>query len=194
MDSATGATGFPLYSRKKFCFVSTAEEHMTAPHRRFRGAHFASFWRCFDEGNEPLRVTTWWIKGGSRLSNAIPGDLLWLFPDGLKCMNKLDEDEWPADVVENLGYLAEVFTVRGILPKKVGEDELFVQGTPKGCIRLIPPILIDDIVRPAGREVDRPIGSLRQGAWRLQDEMADQLCVRLRREAASVYELLFGRE
>jgi hypothetical protein len=167
---------------------------MAAPHRGFRGEHFASFWKCFDEDIEPLTVTIWRVKGGSRLADAIAGDLLWLFTSGLKCMDKLDEEEWPAAVSENLAYLAEVFTVREVVSEKVGEYDLCVHGATKRCVRLVPPIAVDDIVRPAGRGVDRPIGSLRQGAWRLQDEMADQLCGRLRREAADEYELLFGRE
>ncbi len=167
---------------------------MASPHRRFRGAHFASHWKCFDEDIEPLTVTMWRIKAGSRLTAAIQGDLLWLFPSGLKCMAKLDEDEWPADVADNSAYLAEVFTVQRIVPQKVAEYDLCVHGTAGRCIRLNPPILIDDIVRPPGREADVPIGSLRQGAWRLQDDMADQLCNRLRRDAPGVYESLFGRE
>lgn len=167
---------------------------MASPHRRFRGAHFASHWKCFDEYIEPLTVTIWRIKGGSRLASAIPGDILWLFPSGLKCMRKLDEDEWPVDVAENAAYLAEVFTVQRVVPEKVEYYDLCVEGTPERCIRLNPPILVDDIVRPPGHELDVPIGSLRQGAWRLRDEMADQLCCRLRRDSPSVYELLFGRE
>jgi hypothetical protein len=167
---------------------------MAAPHRRFRGAHFASFWKFFDDEDEPLTVDGWRIKGGSGLAGAIAGDLLWLFPSGLKCMSKLDEDEWPADVVETAAYLAEVFTVRRVVPEPVGDFELCVEGVPERCFSLTPPIPIDDIVRPPGHEPDVPIGSLRQGAWRLKDEMADQLCVRLRRDAPGVYESLFGQE
>lgn len=97
-------------------------------------------------------------------------------------MGKLDEDDWPVDVVETAAYLGEVFTVQRVVPEPVGDFEL--------CVPLRPPIPIDDIVRPPGHGPDVPIGSLRQGAWRLRDELADQLC----RDSPGVYESLFGQE
>lgn len=165
---------------------------MAAPHQRFTGAHFASFWKCFDERTEPLTVKIWRIKKGSRLADAIEGDALWLFTSGGKCRIKLREKEWPADVDDNLAYLAELFTVKELIPDKVGEFDLRVQGVADRCVRVRPPLLVDDIVRPAGHEADEPIGSLRQGAWRLRDEMADQLCLRLRQEAPDVHRAVFG--
>ena len=108
---------------------------MAAPHRRFRGAHFASFWKFFDDNDEALTVDGWRIKGGSRLADAIVDDLLWLFPSGVKCRSKLDEDEWPADIVETAAYLAEVFTVRRVVPEQVGDFELYVEGCRSGASR-----------------------------------------------------------
>lgn len=166
---------------------------MATPHDRFSGAHFASFWKCFDEPIEPLTVKIWRIKKGSRLANAIADDALWLFTSGRKCKSKLNDSELPAIVGDELAYLAEVFTVKQVIQDKVGEYDLCVRGLPKRCLRVNPPLLIDDIVRPGGHESDEPIGSLRQGAWRLKDEMADQLCRRLQRDAPSLYTSMFAR-
>lgn len=155
--------------------------------------HFASFWKWFDEDEESTLVTCWRIRAHSRLADAENGDILWLFTSGVKCKKKLDEGELPASGVEDhQAYLTEVFTVQRIIPEVEGDFQLLVEGTRGRCVRLCPPIPIDDIVRPDGHERDIPIGSLRQGAWRLRAEMAELLEEKLRREAPNVYRKLFG--
>jgi len=155
--------------------------------------HYASFWRCFHEAEEAKRVTIWRVMGGSRLASAASDDILWLFTDGRKCRSKLDDDELPVGgVVDSLGYLAEVFTIRRVVRHKFGIFELRADCIDERSARLCPPLIIDDIVRPAGHAKEKQIGSLRQGAWMLREDVADQLCARLRRDAPEAYYTVFG--
>jgi hypothetical protein len=155
--------------------------------------HFASYWKLFDHPDEPLVVDGWSVRGKSRLADARKGDILWLFTSGEKCRQKLEEDELPAAGVEDSqAYLAEVFTVSGVIPEVAGPFELLVEGETDKCIGLCPPIPIDGIVRPEGWGKDKPIGSLRQGAWRLPANVADLLQEKLKQEAPDVYREVFG--
>lgn len=155
--------------------------------------HFASYWKFFDEYEEATVVTCWRIRGKSRLADAIKGDILWLFTSGGKCRKKLEEDELPdGGVEENQAYLTEVFTISGVIPEIEGPFELLVEGVTDKCIGLCPPILIDDIVRPDGWEKDKPIGSLRQGAWRLSPHLANLLREKLKRESPDAYREVIG--
>jgi hypothetical protein len=79
-----------------------------------------------------------------------------------------------------------------VVPEVSGNFQLVVEGVQDRCRRVCLPILIDDIVRPEGHEGHIPIGSLRQGAWRLPDEIADRLVERLMHEAPDVYAQVFG--
>jgi hypothetical protein len=154
--------------------------------------HFASYWQLFDHPGEPDVVTGWRIRSNSRLAGAERGDTLWLFTSGSKLSNKLNQDELPdGGVVASKAYLAEVFTIRGVIPEVDGRFELLVQGVERRCVPVRPAIIIDDIVRPAGWGEEKQVGSLRQGAWRLPDDAADQLEERLRREAPTVYRKVF---
>jgi len=155
--------------------------------------HLASYWQFFDSPDESPVVMCWRIRSHSRLADAEKGDILWLFTSGIKCKKKLDEDNLPdGDVEDNQAYLIEVFTVQCIVPEVEGQFKLLVEGARGKCVGLCPPILIDDIVRPDGHERDTPIGSLRQGAWRLRAEMAESLEERRRRESPSVYRRVLG--
>src|SRR5262245_33167980 len=159
-------------------------------------AHFAAYWKFYDRLNEPLVVDGWRIRGKSRLANAVKGDILWLFTSGVKCRRtvgkKVPEDPSYDHVEYNEAYLAEVFTVQRVVPEIAGPFTLVVKGTKGKCIGLYPPIWVDDIVRPEGRGTDIPIGSVRQGAWRLPEEVADQFQARLRRESPEAYSDVFG--
>ncbi|HUE15663.1 MAG TPA: hypothetical protein VMR25_15960 [Planctomycetaceae bacterium] len=127
--------------------------------------HFASYWKFFDSDEEPDRVTGWRVRRNSRLADAVKGDILWLFTSGGKCRIKLKEDQLPdGGVDESQAYLTEVFTISTVIPEIAGPFKLLVKGAADKCLRVRPPILIDDIVRPDGWGKDKPIGSLRQGA------------------------------
>jgi hypothetical protein len=155
--------------------------------------HFASYWKFFDEYEEATVVTSWRIGAGNRLADAIKGDILWLFTSGRKCTQKLGEDELPPGAVEDgQAYLTEVFTIRGVVPEIAGPFKLLVKGVLDKCIGVCPPILIDDIVRPDGWEKDKQIGSLRQGAWRLPDVIADLLQKKLKQESPNTFRRVFG--
>ena len=152
--------------------------------------HFASYWQFFDNQQEPKVVTGWRIRSKSRLADAAKGDVLWLFTSGEKCARKLDEDKLPDGGVENSqAYLTEVFTISSIIPEIAGPF-LLVKGMSDKCIgmsdkgiRLRRPLLIDGIVRPDGWGKEKPIGSLRQGAWRLRPQIADLLQKKLKQNA-----------
>jgi hypothetical protein len=108
-------------------------------------------------------------------------------------MAKLEDEDLPAGgVEENQAYLAEVFTIDRVITETAGPFRLLVEGVAPKCIGLCPPIPVDDIVRPDGWETDVPIGSLRQGAWRLAANVAEQLQARLRRESPEAYREVFG--
>src|SRR5436305_10660632 len=102
--------------------------------------HFASYWKFFHEEEEPLVVDGWRVRGKSRLADARKGDILWLFTSGGKCRVKLEEEDLPeCGVAENQAYLAEVFTVKRVIPEKSGPFELLVEGISDKCIGLCPP-------------------------------------------------------
>lgn len=154
--------------------------------------HFASYWKLFDHHDEPLVVGGWRVRGKSRLADARKGDILWLFTSGAKCKKKLEEGEFPsAGVEDSQAYLAEVFKVLRVIPEIAGPFQLLVEGITEKCVGICPPILVDDIVRPAGWGKDEPICSLRQGAWELPAQVAAQLQARLRRDSPEAYREVF---
>lgn len=153
--------------------------------------HFASYWKFFDD--EAPVVYCWRVRGKSRLADARKGDILWLFTSGGKCRTALEDDDLPAGGVEDSqAYLAEVFTVERVISEVAGPFELLVEGDAAKCVGVSPPIPVDDIVRPDGWQADVPIGSLRQGAWRLPADVAEQLQARLRRLSPKEYRVVFG--
>ncbi len=155
--------------------------------------HFASYWQFYNKRQEPLVLTGWRIRSKNRLADAVKGDVLWLFTSGDKCLKKLAEEDLPDGGIEgSQAYLTAVFTVSGIIPEIASPFGLLVNGVRDKCIRVCPPILIDDIVRPRGWDKEKPIGSLRQGAWRLPPYNADLLQNTLRRESPNVYRRIFG--
>jgi hypothetical protein len=155
--------------------------------------HFASYWQWFDEDEEEAIVTCWRIRGKSRLADARRGDILWLFTSGEKCRRKLEEGDLPeGGVQDSQAYLTEVFTVDRIIPEDDGDFPLLVEGLSEKCSGVYPPIHIDDIVRPFQHPKHKPIGRLRQGAWRLDPHLADLLQKRLKRERPDIHREVLG--
>jgi len=137
-------------------------------------ANLAVYWRNFDkESSRGDWPCTRWFSNRERLvSKLANGDRLWLFTSG----DKAGRSEI------NSGYLVEVFVVDRVSENAEGasnyapeEFGYVIHGDALRCEKVDPPLLIDEIIRPAGHEVSEPIGRLRQGPWRLTDADVTEL-------------------
>src|SRR5262245_30494232 len=95
----------------------------------------------------------------------------------------------------NAGYLVEILTVDRVEDGDPEEDSrrYVVEGQPERCLAVVPPLLVDAILRPPGRGRDEPIGAFLQGAQSLPTDKVDRLVRLLRSERPGLWERLTGR-
>ncbi len=145
-------------------------------------ADFRVFWRDFVR---ETRLGIWpclgWRTNAERLGSSSPGDRVWIFTDGARCQMEND----------NAGYLVEILTVARVVDE--GSDEgrrYLVEGKPKRCLMVDPPLLVDEIVRPPERDRSVPIGTFLQGARCLSEDKLDQLMRLIRHERPGLWKQL----
>jgi len=108
-----------------------------------------------------------WRTNSQRLHAQLKqGDRFWFIAAGESCDAALPLG----------GYLVNAFSVRSVTdnagddPEYSPEDFRFtVLAEPDKCVWFSPPLLADQIVRPAGHAADVHIGSLLQGPRKLTD-------------------------
>jgi hypothetical protein len=142
-------------------------------------ADFGIYWKNFakDRRHHPGPLLRWFTNSQRLVRHLTPGDRLWLFTTGHAC-----------DMAESrLGYLVEVFTVHCVRANDGLDTEyprhdfgLVIVADASRSLVVDPPLLVDDLLRPAGRPADISIGTVRQSPWKLPAEAATKLEDRLR--------------
>lgn len=156
-------------------------------------ADFGVYWPFFSNKSEAWPVDSWRVGAGSRLADLASGDRLWLFTSGRKCKRKMEGAGFTADAIaENAGYLAQILTVSHIVPDTQDGFALLVVGKPELSPKVCPPLLIDGLIRPEGRDASVPIGQLRQAPWKLAETAVESLQQVLRRERVDISQIVFG--
>ncbi|MBY0524186.1 MAG: hypothetical protein K2R98_12350 [Gemmataceae bacterium] len=141
-------------------------------------ADFAIYWKNFARESKAADwPCTRWFTNADRLGKRAVGDRLWLFTAGDKC-----------DMAEaKAGYLVEVFRVKCVQENQVidpdypsHEFRYVIQGDETRCVKIDPPLLVDDIIRAEGQDPAVAIGTFLQSPRKLDDDNRNRLLDRLR--------------
>jgi len=133
------------------------------------------YWRDYRRNVAEERAHGWYSN--SRLLGRLsPGDRLWLVTSGANTGKD----------VTQAGFLVGIWTIRKVI-ENAGDDAAYPRGDyrflavadPDESLNFEEPVLVDHILRPAGRDKAVSIGRFLQGPRKLADEK-----VRLLRAAA----------
>src|SRR5262249_44696883 len=111
------------------------------------------------------------------------GDWFWFFTSGEKCEMAR----------KTAGYLVSIFQVLSCEANK-GDDPPYsptnykytIRADKSRCIWIATPLLVDEIIRPAGHGKREHIGNLLQGPRRLSEMAVSRLKTALEREGSDV--------
>ena len=133
------------------------------------------YWRDYRKNMRDDRVHGWY-SNANLIGDLLPGDRLWMVTSG-KCLRQ---------DAEQAGFLVAVWQVQQVV-ENLGDDPAYpaneyqyrVIADEIESLNLDEPVLVDHILRPAGRDKAVSIGRFLQGPHKLSDEK-----VRLMRAAA----------
>ncbi|MCH7685160.1 MAG: hypothetical protein IH899_00510 [Planctomycetes bacterium] len=133
------------------------------------------YWRDYRKNMRDDRVHGWY-SNAKLIGDLLPGDRLWMVTSG-KCLRQ---------EAEQAGFLVAVWQVEQVADNP-GDDPAYPANEYKyrviadevESLNLDEPVLVDHILRPAGRDKAVSIGRFLQGPRKLSDEK-----VRLMRAAA----------
>jgi hypothetical protein len=128
------------------------------------------FWRDYKKnwleqlgGERPY----YWHSKARMLIHLEPGDRLWLVTSGASFGHEAGR----------AGFLVAIWTLEDVF-QNPGDDPLYsreaypfrVTADPAGSVVFEEPVLVDDVLRPAGRDKTVPIGRFLQGPRRIKEE------------------------
>jgi hypothetical protein len=151
---------------------------------------FGIYWKNFaKESKQGDWPCSHWFTNSERLRKAVSGDHFWLFTSGDTC-----------DMTESkMGYLVEIFTVQDTISNSGNNSDYpsqdfgyVVNGDCTRCLEVEPPLLVDPIIREKETGPEIPIGRVRQGPWKMKEEMASNLKDFIRNERAGIFEKIFS--
>ena len=111
------------------------------------------------------------------------GDLLWLIASGKLCEMSGNK--------ANKGYLVELFFVERVIPETLGRFKYAIEAMPKRAYAIDPPMSADEWFRPWGMDAGKPIGSIRQSPWVLEEHFVDALKKLLKKHDANLFSKIF---
>ena len=134
---------------------------------------FAIYWKNYSQDIRncafgPSNPLADWRSNSDRLHKQLKlGARLWFFAAGESCNGNIG----------TAAYLVNVFRVREVVDNS-GDDPEYpteefrytIWSEPDGCVWISPPAMADQIVRPAGHQIEVHIGKLMQGPRRLPEE------------------------
>jgi len=126
------------------------------------------YWRDYKKNQAEANVAFRWHSSARMFGELHAGDRLWLVTSG----KNLGNGEAP-----QAGFLVGVWQVREVVPNS-GDDPAYppdqyehrVVADASASMLFDEPVLVDHIVRPAGCDRAKAIGSFLQGPRKLKDE------------------------
>lgn len=149
-------------------------------------ADFAIYWQRYrkESGSSGLPVIGWLTSRESLVNRLSRGDRVWLFIGGDACGKTKQKHR---------AYLAQLLVVDewgdfGEYDPDFNRSPRFqIVGDENRCVLVDPPLLVDQIFRPAGSDPDLHIGQARQTPFMLDGIQEAQLLAQLRAQRHTVY-------
>jgi hypothetical protein len=153
--------------------------------RKHHMGNWRIYWKWFKNDREPWPVSGW-LTNNSRLKSLRNGSRLWLLISGEAC-----------DLADELTYLAEVLCVKSIgnnsefdPERRAGDNNPRFEVQGKHWVAIDPPLLVEDIIFPDGRDMSVHVGMRLQTPCEMDTDTVRALEARLKKERPDQYRRL----
>jgi hypothetical protein len=160
----------PAPSGFRFVFLYQGGDRPGAPSLPVTMSDVLIYWR--DYRKNLITGVTAWHSNARLLGKLLPGDLLWFVTSGKNLQQE----------AESAGYLVAVWQVEEVT-ENPGDNPTYpktayrwrILANEAGSVEFEEPVLVDPILRPAGRDSTVSIGRFLQGPRKLKDQTVRRL-------------------